>query len=84
MNFRDLDGRPALAWQSPISRLRHAELIAAYNPERLLKELHDAGGTLEVMQNGGMKIVGGGNLPSAWHQAFTQHRHAVLEMAGLP
>jgi hypothetical protein len=82
MNFRDLEGRPALPWQNPTSRRQHAELIAAYNPESLLKELHDADGKLEVLNSGTLKLTGAGNLPTAWHQAFVRDRHVIREMVG--
>jgi hypothetical protein len=54
--------------------------LEAYTPARVLEELHTMGGTLETLEDGKIKLTGTGHAPSLWHEAFSDHRPAVLEL----
>lgn len=69
-------------WRMESPKLRRERLakLAAYTPARVLEELRTMGGTLETLADGTVKLTGTGHAPSLWHEAFSDHRPAVLEL----
>jgi hypothetical protein len=68
-------------FENPKKRLERLARISAYNPARVLEELHVMGGTLEVLPCGFLKLTGTGHASSIWHEAFSVHRAGVLELS---
>jgi hypothetical protein len=65
-------------FQDPVTRANEACLIAGYTPEKIIDELLEARGSLEVLPNGMVKILGAGLLPRVWHLACGGHRDSVV------
>ena len=69
-----------LSFVSQKTRAQRAAQLAEFTAELILENLEQAGGKLEVLPDGRLKLIGTGHLPAVWHEAFGIHRTTVLKL----